>query len=109
MTRPAAASSTAARRPATPAPITMKSVSAGACFIYEKCYHACRRPVREGIQLSWTLMISVPVEVKPRPYKVLVESGLLTRAGHILRETLSDRGKIFVITVAPVHRRWGKA
>jgi 3-dehydroquinate synthase len=54
-------------------------------------------------------MISVPVEVKPRPYKVLVESGLLTRAGHILRETLSDRGKIFVITVAPVHRRWGKA
>src|SRR5437667_800315 len=41
-TRPALASSIAARRPAIPAPITTKSVSAGAHSIWQKCYHfAC--------------------------------------------------------------------
>jgi 3-dehydroquinate synthase len=54
-------------------------------------------------------MISVQVQVKPRPYEVVIESGVLMRAGHIFRETLADRGKMFVITVAPVRRRWGKS
>jgi 3-dehydroquinate synthase len=53
-------------------------------------------------------MIQVPVPVKPRPYDVLIESGLLKRAGLILRERLPDRGKTFIVTVAPVRRRWGK-
>lgn len=53
-------------------------------------------------------MIDVPVAVKPQPYDVLVESGLLKRSGLILRERLPDRGKLFIVTVAPVRRRWGK-
>jgi len=53
-------------------------------------------------------MIRVQVEVKARPYDVLVESGLLLRAGVVLRELLPSHGKFFVVTVAPVRQRWGK-
>jgi 3-dehydroquinate synthase len=53
-------------------------------------------------------MIKVQVAVQPRPYEVLIESGLLGRAGAVLREILSGRGKTFIVTVAPVRRRWGK-
>ncbi|HEY7098317.1 MAG TPA: 3-dehydroquinate synthase [Terriglobales bacterium] len=53
-------------------------------------------------------MIRVPVEVQPRPYDVLIESGLLLRAGAVLRDVLPRRGKIFIITVPTVRKRWGK-
>ncbi len=53
-------------------------------------------------------MLRVEVAVKPRPYDVLIESGLLLRAGAVLRELLSGHGKAFVITVPPVRARWGK-
>ena len=74
----------------------------------EKCYHACGTAVRRRVQLSWRHMIRVQVEVKARPYDVLVESGLLLRAGVVLRELLPSHGKFFVVTVAPVRQRWGK-
>src|SRR6201993_2264108 len=53
-------------------------------------------------------MITIPVEVKPRPYAALIENGLLVKAGALLRELLPARSRLFVITVAPVRRRWGK-
>ena len=52
--------------------------------------------------------MQVPVAVKPRPYDVLIESGLLTRTGLILRERLPELGKLLIVTVEPVRRRWGK-
>jgi len=53
-------------------------------------------------------MITVPVEVKPRPYAALLENGLLAKAGALLRELLPAGSRLFVITVAPVRRKWGK-
>src|ERR1700757_2227057 len=53
-------------------------------------------------------MITIPVEVKPRPYAALIENGLLAKVGALLRELLPARSRLFVITVAPVRRRWGK-
>jgi len=45
-----------------------------------------------------------------RPYAALIETGLLRRCGEILRELLKPVGSsaLFVVTVPPVRRRWGK-
>ncbi len=53
-------------------------------------------------------MITIPVEVKPRPYAALIEHGLLAKAGSLLRELVPGGSRMFVITVAPVRRKWGK-
>jgi 3-dehydroquinate synthase len=59
-------------------------------------------PVRydEGIVLRIT------VKLQPRPYDAVIENGLLERAGAQLRGLVS--GRIFIVTVAPVRRKWGK-
>ena len=38
----------------------------------------------------------------------MIEHGLLTRAGEQLRAVLGDRRSLFVVTVPPVRRGWGK-
>jgi 3-dehydroquinate synthase len=53
-------------------------------------------------------MIRISVEVKPRPYEAVIETGLLARAGALLQELLPGSNRLFVITVAPVRRKWGK-
>ena len=53
-------------------------------------------------------MIRVMVEVEPRPYEAVIESGLLERAGAQLREWLDGREGVFVVTGPPVRRKWGK-
>ena len=53
-------------------------------------------------------MIAIPVNVKPRPYEVRIESRLLDKAGEILRSLLSGSSRLFVVTVAPVRRKWAK-
>ena len=53
-------------------------------------------------------MITIPVNVKPRPYDALIENGLLARAGALLRDLLPTGRRLFVVTVAPVRRKWGK-
>jgi 3-dehydroquinate synthase len=63
-------------------------------------------------------MTRVTIAVQPRPYEAIIENGLLERAGEQLREILSvarastpaTRGcnPLFVVTVPPVRRRWGK-
>jgi 3-dehydroquinate synthase len=53
-------------------------------------------------------MITVPVQVAPRPYHVHIENGLLAKAGEVLRPLLAGKNRLFVITVDPVRRRWAK-
>src|SRR6266481_3007550 len=52
-------------------------------------------------------MIRIPVRTPSRSYQVLFGSGLLARAGEHLGK-LVGRRRVFVITVPPVRRRWGK-
>jgi 3-dehydroquinate synthase len=52
-------------------------------------------------------MAQVTIHVPPRPYQARIENGLLARAGTLLAELLPQASKIFVVTVAPVRRRWG--
>ena len=52
-------------------------------------------------------MLRIPVRTPSRSYPVLLESGLVARAGQHLRRILKHR-KVFVVTVPPVGRRWGK-
>ena len=53
-------------------------------------------------------MITIPVDVKPRPYDTLIENGLLTKAGSLLRELLPPASRLFGPVEAPVRRKWGK-
>jgi 3-dehydroquinate synthetase len=52
-------------------------------------------------------MAQVTIHVPPRPYHARIENGSLARAGTLLAELLPQAGKVFVVTVAPVRRRWG--
>lgn len=52
-------------------------------------------------------MPQATVHVLPRPYQASIENGLLTRAGLVLSELLSKGSRVFVVTVAPVRKRWG--
>jgi len=53
-------------------------------------------------------VIQVTISVPPRPYRAIIENGLLQRAGTHLREILGQRKQLFVVTVPPVRRKWGK-
>jgi len=53
-------------------------------------------------------MLRIPVKTKSREYDVLIEQGLLLRAGAILKELFPETPRLFVVTVAPVRRRWRK-
>src|SRR5271170_7850535 len=61
-------------------------------------------------------MIRVTIAVPPRPYDAIIENGLLERAGELLREvlrvtrtpTLRDCSSLFIVTVPPVRRKWGR-
>jgi 3-dehydroquinate synthase len=53
-------------------------------------------------------MSRLTVAIASRPYDVWIENGLLDRAGTLAREILGDRKQLFVVTVAPVKRKWGK-
>ena len=53
-------------------------------------------------------MTRVTIAVQPRPYDAIIENGLLERAGQQLRSLMGNNQQLFVVTVPPVHRRWGK-
>jgi 3-dehydroquinate synthase len=53
-------------------------------------------------------MNRVTVSVPPRPYQAVIEHGLLARAGACLHDLLGGEKNLFVVTVEPVRRRWGK-
>ena len=52
-------------------------------------------------------MPQATVHVLPRPYQASIEIGLLSRAGSVLNELLPNASRVFVVTVAPVRKRWG--
>ena len=52
-------------------------------------------------------MPQATIHVPPRPYQALIENGLLSRAGSVLGDLLPQASRIFVVTVAPVRKRWG--
>lgn len=52
-------------------------------------------------------MPQATIHVPSGPYQAWIENGLLTRAGSVLGELLPQSSHIFVITVAPVRKRWG--
>jgi 3-dehydroquinate synthase len=53
-------------------------------------------------------MVRIPIKTASASYEAVIEHGLLARTGAILRELLGGTPPIFVVTVPPVHRRWGK-
>lgn len=55
-------------------------------------------------------MSRVNIAIPPRPYQAVIESGLLARAGVVLRELYGPAASplLFVITVPAVRRRWGR-
>lgn len=52
-------------------------------------------------------MAQVTLHVSSRSYQAWIENGLITRAGAMLGELLPQASRIFVLTVAPVRKRWG--
>jgi 3-dehydroquinate synthase len=44
----------------------------------------------------------------PPPYEAVIANGLLRQAGACVREVLPSSRRLFVVTVSPVRRRWGK-
>jgi 3-dehydroquinate synthase len=52
-------------------------------------------------------MPQATIHVLPRPYQASIENGLLSRAGSVLTELLPNASRVFVVTVAPVRKRWG--
>src|ERR1700758_4066570 len=61
----------------------------------------------QRIRYDGNAMPQATIHVVPRPYQASIENGLLTRAGSVLSELLPQSSRIFVITVAPVRKRWG--
>jgi 3-dehydroquinate synthase len=53
-------------------------------------------------------MIRATVNTPQRSYQAMIENGLLLRVGSILRDLLGDRRKLFIVTVEPVRKKWGK-
>jgi 3-dehydroquinate synthase len=53
-------------------------------------------------------MVRIPVTTASASYEGVIEHGLLSRTGVILRELLGGTSPLFVVTVPPVRRRWGK-
>src|SRR5579872_5850445 len=53
-------------------------------------------------------MIRVTITVQPRPYEAIIENGLLEHAGEYLCRVTENRQQVFVVTVPPVRRKWGK-
>jgi 3-dehydroquinate synthase len=53
-------------------------------------------------------MIRVPLKTASASYEVVIERGSLARSGAILKELFGGVQPVFVVTVPPVRRRWGK-
>jgi 3-dehydroquinate synthase len=53
-------------------------------------------------------MVRIPVKTPSHGYQAIIEHAILSRAGEILRDVLGGARPVFVVTVSPVRRRWGK-
>src|SRR5262245_22650669 len=112
-TRPASASEMAARKPATPAPTTMKSASWVTAFIVQagETLDGSTQPA-SALPLGYDgdPVNRVIGNVKPKPYAVLIHNGLLRQAGEHLLTALDRKPSLTaVISVAPVRKHWEAA
>src|SRR5262244_2910384 len=53
-------------------------------------------------------MIRIPLNTNSSTYEAVIEHGALARAGAIIKELFGGVQPLFVVTVPPVRRRWGK-
>src|SRR5215470_11233433 len=53
-------------------------------------------------------MVRIPISTPSHNYDALIEQGALSRAGTILKELFGANLSLFIVTVSPVRRRWGK-
>ena len=53
-------------------------------------------------------MVRIPIQTANDSYEAVIEPKSLSRAGAILRELLGGVAPLFVVTVPPVRRRWGR-
>jgi 3-dehydroquinate synthase len=53
-------------------------------------------------------MVRIPVSIPSHSYDAIIEHGVLARSGTILKRLFSGTAPLFVVTVSPVRRRWGK-
>ena len=53
-------------------------------------------------------MIRIPIVTAASSYEAVIEQGALARAGELLGNLLGTADPLFIVTVAPVRRRWGK-
>jgi 3-dehydroquinate synthase len=53
-------------------------------------------------------MTNIRIDLPGHSYDAIIASGLLLRTGEHLRDLLGNGKSLFVITVPPVRRRWGK-
>jgi 3-dehydroquinate synthase len=53
-------------------------------------------------------MVRIPVKTAQHAYDAVIEHGSLSRTGTIMRKALGGIHPVFVVTVDPVRRRWGK-
>jgi 3-dehydroquinate synthase len=54
-------------------------------------------------------MIRTPVKTASFSYEAVIEHGVLARAGDILAKLLGKASPLFVVTVPPIRRSWGKS
>jgi 3-dehydroquinate synthase len=53
-------------------------------------------------------MTRVTLSVPGHGYDAVIEAGLLERTGDLLRQVLGPKRKLFIVTVPPVRRKWGR-
>jgi 3-dehydroquinate synthase len=53
-------------------------------------------------------MIRIPISTPQRTYDAIIENGLIERAGARLRDLLGTPKRLFVVTVPPVRKLWGR-
>jgi 3-dehydroquinate synthase len=53
-------------------------------------------------------MVRVNIAAPQRPYEALIDNGLLAAAGERIVKVLGAPRQLFVVTVSPVRKRWGK-
>lgn len=53
-------------------------------------------------------MVRIPIETASARYDAIIEPGSLAHAGELLQQGLGAAAPLFVVTVPPVRRTWGK-
>jgi 3-dehydroquinate synthase len=53
-------------------------------------------------------MVRIPVKTTSHRYEAIIEHGLLSSAGDELKKLLTGTPRLFIVTVSPVRRRWGR-